>query len=143
MVVGIILYEYLFFVTDLIAIYIVGILIAWRLIGFATLLYPVKMLAVAYHEFWHILVGVCAGHKLEKVDLDPTLGGKTVFDAPEAPIVSLQPYACYFVSLFLIRFWKQKGKPEVDNYRVLTYCRSQWSEMHSLALFLSFADLIL
>lgn len=58
------------------------------------------MLAVAYHEFWHILVGVCAGHKLEKVDLDPTLGGKTVFDAPEAPIVSLQPYACYFVSRF-------------------------------------------
>ena len=82
----------------LIAIFTVGILVAWRLIGFATLIYPVKMLAVAYHEFWHILVGVCSGQKLEKVDLDPGLGGKTVFNAPEAPLISLQPIACYFVS---------------------------------------------
>lgn len=84
--------------SDLIGIYIIGILVAWNLVGFRTLLYPVKMLAVAYHEFWHILVGVCLGQKLEKVDLAPELGGKTVFNAPEPPEISLQPYACYFVS---------------------------------------------
>lgn len=84
---------------DLIAIFTVGILVAWRIIGLSTLLYPVKMLAVAYHEFWHIMIGVCLGQKLEKVDLDPGLGGKTVFNAPEAPQISLQPVACYFVSL--------------------------------------------
>lgn len=88
---------------DLIGIYIIGILVAWNLIGFRTILYPVKMLVVAYHEFWHILVGVCLGQKLEKVDLAPELGGKTVFNAPELPEISLQPYACYFVSSDLFR----------------------------------------
>lgn len=56
------------------------------------------MLVVAYHEFWHILVGVCMGNKLERVNLAPEIGGKTVFNAPELPEISLQPYACYFVS---------------------------------------------
>lgn len=89
---------------DLIGIYIISILVAWNLIGFRTLLYPVKMLVVAYHEFWHILVGVCLGQKLEKVDLAPELGGKTVFNAPELPEISFQPYACYFVGpMFDIR----------------------------------------
>lgn len=85
--------------TDLIAIYIIGILIAWNLVGLMTLLYPVKMLVVAYHEFWHILVGVCLGQKLEKVDIAPDIGGKTVFNAPEPPNISLQPIPCYFVSV--------------------------------------------
>lgn len=31
-------------------IYIFGILVAWNFIGLRTLLYPVKMLIVAYHE---------------------------------------------------------------------------------------------
>lgn len=83
---------------DLIGIYTIGILVAWNLIGLRTLLYPVKMLVIAYHEFWHILVGVCLGQKLIKVDLAPELGGKTVFNVPELPEISLQPYACYFVS---------------------------------------------
>ncbi|CAD6564128.1 MAG: hypothetical protein CYPHOPRED_001976 [Cyphobasidiales sp. Tagirdzhanova-0007] len=68
--------------------YILGILIAWNLIGLRTLLYPVKMLVVAYHEFWHILVGVCLGAKLFTVSIDPGDGGRTIFNADE-PIAAM------------------------------------------------------
>jgi hypothetical protein len=88
--------------ADILGIYIFAILVAWNFIGFRTLLHPVKMLVVAYHEFWHILVGVCMGQRLEKVSLDPLEGGKTTFNVPEPAVVSNQPLACYFVSQVVV-----------------------------------------
>lgn len=99
-----------------------GILVAWNLIGLRTLLYPVKMLVIAYHEvcivfpstsvpypvifpdnslptqFWHILVGVCLGQRLHSISIDPTDGGRVAFSDADVVLLPLQPVACYFVS---------------------------------------------
>lgn len=87
------------FVLDVLGIYILGILVAWNLLGLKTVLYPMKMLTVAYHEFWHIVVGVCLGQKLHEVSLDPTTGGRTVFNAEEPIAAPTQPVAAYFVAM--------------------------------------------
>lgn len=83
----------------MLGIYILGILIAWNILGLRTLIYPIKMLVVAYHEFWHILVGVCMGQRLNSIVLDPTEGGRTTFNENEPIIQPLQPVACYWAAM--------------------------------------------
>lgn len=58
-----------------------------------------KMLVIAYHEFWHILVGVCLGNRLHNIDIDPQVGGRTVFNADEPVVAPLQPMVCYWLAM--------------------------------------------
>ncbi|KAH8929966.1 hypothetical protein BT69DRAFT_1306937 [Atractiella rhizophila] len=68
--------------TQLVTIYVIAgysvfILIAWNLWGLRHLLYPFKLLVVAFHEFSHAAVGCCTGARIESITLDPNEGGAT------------------------------------------------------------------
>ncbi|KAI8451957.1 peptidase M50B-like-domain-containing protein [Phakopsora pachyrhizi] len=57
--------------------YIAFIFLAWNLWGLRHLIYPFKLLTVAFHEFSHAAVGCCTGAKIESITLDPNEGGLT------------------------------------------------------------------
>ncbi|KAG0148894.1 hypothetical protein CROQUDRAFT_669586 [Cronartium quercuum f. sp. fusiforme G11] len=68
--------------TQLVTLYFIGgyiifITIAWNLWGLRHLIYPFKLLTVAFHEFSHAAVGCCTGAKIESITLDPNEGGLT------------------------------------------------------------------
>lgn len=60
-----------------IAAYVVFILIAWNLWGLRHVIYPFKLLTVAFHEFSHAFVGKLTGARIESITLDPNEGGLT------------------------------------------------------------------
>ncbi|KAH8785142.1 peptidase M50B-like-domain-containing protein [Diaporthe sp. PMI_573] len=59
-----------------IAAYIVGIAILWNI---PYVLWPFKMLVIAFHEFGHAFAAKLTGGKVEAISLDPKEGGKTTF----------------------------------------------------------------
>ncbi|CAG8550800.1 6384_t:CDS:2 [Acaulospora colombiana] len=77
------------FVTDLtpsddekktliiIGVYIIIIMIFWNVPILKTILYPLKLLTVALHEFSHAAVGCCTGAKIQGIEVDPDEGGVT------------------------------------------------------------------
>ncbi|KAK3325561.1 peptidase M50B-like-domain-containing protein [Apodospora peruviana] len=60
-----------------IAAYIVGIAILWNLPYIRWVLWPFKMLVIAFHEFGHALACVLTGGKVKSIELDPREGGVT------------------------------------------------------------------
>ncbi|KAI7964518.1 hypothetical protein MJO29_002616 [Puccinia striiformis f. sp. tritici] len=61
----------------MITAYALFILIAWNLWGLRHIIYPFKLLTVAFHEFSHAAVGKCTGARIESITLDPNEGGLT------------------------------------------------------------------
>jgi hypothetical protein len=57
--------------------YIVGILILWNIKFLNFILFPFKMVTVAFHELSHALAGLCTGAKIESIEIDPDEGGAT------------------------------------------------------------------
>ncbi|OMJ14159.1 hypothetical protein AYI69_g8717, partial [Smittium culicis] len=58
--------------------YLVFILISWNTPILKQLLYPFKLVTVAFHEFSHALAGVCTGAKIMAITVDPNEGGATL-----------------------------------------------------------------
>ncbi|GAA5907811.1 M50 family metallopeptidase [Sporobolomyces salmoneus] len=52
-------------------------LLGWNLWLARSILFPLKLCAVAYHEMMHALVGTLTGGKVRSVILDPNQGGAT------------------------------------------------------------------
>ncbi|PVU90204.1 hypothetical protein BB561_004984 [Smittium simulii] len=57
--------------------YTLGILILWHMPVLKYLLYPFKLVTVAFHEFSHAFVGILTGAKILAIKLDPNEGGST------------------------------------------------------------------
>ena len=66
-------------IIDLIVIasYMVGILILWRLPYVKWILYPFKLVTIVFHEFGHASTAVCTGGHVVSIEVDPDLGGAT------------------------------------------------------------------
>lgn len=60
-----------------IAAYTVGIAILWNVPYLHYVLWPFKMLVIAFHEFGHAITSVLTGGKVESISLDPREGGVT------------------------------------------------------------------
>ncbi|KAK3702136.1 hypothetical protein LTR37_015111 [Vermiconidia calcicola] len=60
-----------------IAAYIVGIAILWNIPYLRYVLWPFKMLVIAFHEFSHAITACCTGGRVESISLDPHEGGVT------------------------------------------------------------------
>jgi hypothetical protein len=60
-----------------IAAYVVGIAILWNVPYVRMVLWPFKMLVIAFHEFGHAITAVLTGGKVESISLDPHEGGVT------------------------------------------------------------------
>ncbi|CEH15410.1 hypothetical protein CBOM_03725 [Ceraceosorus bombacis] len=58
-------------------VYAVVIAIIWHVPYIKLVIYPFKLLTVAFHEFGHAAVGLCTGAKIESIELDPNEGGAT------------------------------------------------------------------
>ncbi|OLY77821.1 hypothetical protein AYI68_g8143 [Smittium mucronatum] len=58
--------------------YLVFILIVWNLPYIKLLLYPFKLVTVAFHEFSHAFMGLCTGAKILSITIDPDEGGATL-----------------------------------------------------------------
>ncbi|ORZ39992.1 peptidase M50B-like-domain-containing protein [Catenaria anguillulae PL171] len=65
------------FTFMLIGIYFVSILILWNFPVLKHILYPFKLITVAFHEFGHALAGKCTGARIEAISVDPNEGGVT------------------------------------------------------------------
>ncbi|KAM7197988.1 Peptidase M50B-like domain containing protein [Rhypophila sp. PSN 637] len=60
-----------------IAAYIVGIAILWNVPYIRWVLWPFKMLVIAFHEFSHAFACIITGGKVKSISLDPREGGVT------------------------------------------------------------------
>lgn len=60
-----------------IAAYVVGIAILWNVPYLRYVLWPFKMLVIAFHEFSHAITACLTGGKVESIELDPHEGGVT------------------------------------------------------------------
>jgi hypothetical protein len=61
-----------------IGIMAVAIVILWNVKYLKKVLYPFKLITVAFHELGHAVAGKLTGAKIVSIELDPELGGKTV-----------------------------------------------------------------
>ena len=57
--------------------YTVIIALLWNIPYIRSILYPFKMLTIAFHEFSHALLCILTGGKVESISLDPREGGVT------------------------------------------------------------------
>ncbi|KAL8283728.1 hypothetical protein RQP46_005523 [Phenoliferia psychrophenolica] len=60
-----------------IAVYAVVIGILWHVPILSKVLWPFKMLTIAFHEFGHAATGCCTGASIKSISLDPREGGVT------------------------------------------------------------------
>ena len=60
-----------------IAAYIVAIALLWNIPYVRNVLWPFKMLVIAFHEFGHAIMAVCTGGRVISIELDPREGGVT------------------------------------------------------------------
>ncbi|KAH7171479.1 peptidase M50B-like-domain-containing protein [Dactylonectria macrodidyma] len=60
-----------------IAAYVVIIAILWNVPYVRMVLWPFKMLVIAFHEFGHAITAVLTGGKVKSISLDPNEGGVT------------------------------------------------------------------
>ncbi|PNH48380.1 hypothetical protein VD0004_g8 [Verticillium dahliae] len=60
-----------------IAAYTVIIALLWNIPYVSYILWPLKMLTIAFHEFGHAFAAVCTGGKVVGITLDPREGGET------------------------------------------------------------------
>ncbi|PRQ74220.1 Peptidase M50B-like-domain containing protein [Rhodotorula toruloides] len=58
--------------------YAVVITVLWNLPVVRWVLWPWKMLTIAFHEFGHAATGCCTGAKVKSIELDPREGGVTM-----------------------------------------------------------------
>ncbi|KAL0929646.1 uncharacterized protein CTRU02_215288 [Colletotrichum truncatum] len=63
----------------IIGAYAVIIAILWNVPYLRQVLWPFKMLTVAFHEFGHAITACCTGGHVMSITLDPNEGGKTTF----------------------------------------------------------------
>lgn len=49
----------------------IAILVGWNLFIIRQIIYPAKLLVVAWHEFGHVVAAACSGARLESVSIDP------------------------------------------------------------------------
>ncbi|KAL2197458.1 peptidase M50B-like-domain-containing protein [Corynascus similis CBS 632.67] len=61
----------------IIAAYVVGIALLWNLPYIKWILWPFKMLVIAFHEFGHAFACVLTGGRVKSISLDPREGGVT------------------------------------------------------------------
>ncbi|GAA5883334.1 hypothetical protein JCM1840_003353 [Sporobolomyces johnsonii] len=62
----------------IIGAYVVIIAILWNVPVVHWVLWPLKMLTIAFHEFGHAIMGLCTGAKVKSITLDPREGGCTM-----------------------------------------------------------------
>ncbi|KAF2650236.1 hypothetical protein K491DRAFT_609184 [Lophiostoma macrostomum CBS 122681] len=60
-----------------IAAYVVVIALLWNLPYVRWVLWPFKMLVIAFHEFGHAITACCTGGRVKSISLDPHEGGVT------------------------------------------------------------------
>ncbi|KAK3373606.1 peptidase M50B-like-domain-containing protein [Lasiosphaeria ovina] len=60
-----------------IAAYVVAIALLWNIPKIRVVLWPFKMLVIAFHEFGHALACVLTGGRVKSIELDPHEGGVT------------------------------------------------------------------
>ncbi|KAL2886281.1 hypothetical protein HOO65_060111 [Ceratocystis lukuohia] len=61
----------------IIAAYVVVIAILWNVPYIRWVLWPFKMLVIAFHEFGHAFACICTGGRVKSISLDPHEGGVT------------------------------------------------------------------
>lgn len=61
----------------IIVAYVVLIALLWNIPYISWILYPFKMLVIAFHEFSHAITSLLTGGKVESISLDPREGGVT------------------------------------------------------------------
>ncbi|KAJ5999664.1 hypothetical protein N7481_000073 [Penicillium waksmanii] len=59
------------------AVYVVVIALLWNLPYVRWVLWPFKMLVIAFHEFGHAITACCTGGRVKSISLDPHEGGVT------------------------------------------------------------------
>ncbi|CAK7273525.1 hypothetical protein SEPCBS119000_005702 [Sporothrix epigloea] len=68
------------------AAYVVIIALLWNIPYVRYVLWPFKMLVIAFHEFGHAITAVCTGGRVVSITLDPNEGGATQMKGGKAAL---------------------------------------------------------
>lgn len=72
--------------------YCVVIFGVWNLPLFKTLINPLKLFTIGWHELSHIIAGLLTGGRVLKITIDPTIGGATIVEGGRPPIILAAGY---------------------------------------------------
>lgn len=86
-------------------LYLLLMLVCWNLFVVRLLIFPLKLVVIAWHELGHVVVSIFAGWPITEVQIDPGVGGSTklVDDiiAPAAPLFAGYLSSCLFGGLMV------------------------------------------
>ncbi|KAG1814521.1 peptidase M50B-like-domain-containing protein [Suillus variegatus] len=77
------------YVTVVYAVVIFGI---WNIPVARTLINPLKLFTIGWHEFCHIVAAILTGGTISSVTIDPNLGGATIVEGGRPPIILAAGY---------------------------------------------------
>lgn len=94
-------------VLYLIAAYTVIIFGLWNLAFFRTLISPLKLFTIGFHELCHITMAVLTGGKVLRVTIDPLAGGATIVEGGHPPTILSAGYVGSTIlgALFVLAGW--------------------------------------
>ncbi|KAI6149837.1 peptidase M50B-like-domain-containing protein [Pisolithus tinctorius] len=72
------------YVTVVYAVVIFGI---WNIPGARTLINPLKLFTIGWHELCHIIAAILTGGTILSVTIDPFLGGATLIEGGKPPVI--------------------------------------------------------
>ncbi|OCH93632.1 hypothetical protein OBBRIDRAFT_885307 [Obba rivulosa] len=79
-------------VLYVIVVYAVVIFAFWNIPGVRALIVPLKLFTIGWHELCHIVLAVLTGGTVEKVTIDPDLGGSTLVSGGHPPSILAAGY---------------------------------------------------
>ncbi|KAG2136135.1 peptidase M50B-like-domain-containing protein [Suillus cothurnatus] len=77
---------------DQTVVYAVVIFGIWNIPVARTLINPLKLFTIGWHEFCHIVAAVLTGGTISSVTIDPNLGGATIVEGGRPPIILAAGY---------------------------------------------------
>ncbi|KAG9010652.1 hypothetical protein FRB94_010129 [Tulasnella sp. JGI-2019a] len=100
-----------FLTLYLTAVFIVAVVAFWFLPGARTLISPLKLYVIGWHELCHLLAAILSGGKVTTVVIDPMVGGCTRVDGGHPTIILSAGYfgSTVLGGLYILSAWHTLG----------------------------------
>ncbi|EIN06171.1 hypothetical protein PUNSTDRAFT_136962 [Punctularia strigosozonata HHB-11173 SS5] len=79
-------------VLYVLVVYTVVIFAIWNIPGARSLINPLKLLTIGFHEMCHIIMAIFTGGTILRVTIDPNLGGCTLVEGGYPPVILAAGY---------------------------------------------------
>jgi len=92
-------------------VFLVAVVATWFLPGLRTLIAPLKLYVISFHELCHMMAAILSGGKVTSVVIDPMLGGCTRVDGGHPAIILSAGYfgSTVIGGLYVFAAWHTLG----------------------------------